>query len=794
MILVNKKDLSERDICSKYITPALINAGWDLERQIREEVTFTDGRIIVRKKLVTRGERKRADYILYYKSNIPLAIIEAKDNKHPVGAGMQQALNYAEILDIPFAFSSNGDAFLEHDRTIKEGKKEREIPLNRFPSPEELWNRYKSAKGITEKEEAIVTQEYYFEQDGKTPRYYQRIAINRTIEAIAKGQKRILLVMATGTGKTYTAFQIIYRLWKSRAKKRILFLADRNILVDQTMANDFKYFGDKMTKITNRKIDKAHEIYLALYQGISGENEFKNVYKQFSPDFFDLVIIDECHRGSAKEDSAWREILEYFSPATQIGLTATPKETKDVSNIEYFGEPIYTYSLKQGIEDGFLAPYKVIRVILDRDVEGYRPEKGKRDKYGFEIEDREYNIKDFDKNLVIENRTEIVAKKVSDYLKKNNSRFAKTIFFCVDIEHAERMRQALVNENADLVAENPKYVMRITGDNEDGKAELDNFIDPASKYPVLVTTSKLMTTGVDAQTCQFIVLDANINSMIEFKQIIGRGTRIREDYGKQYFTIIDFRGVTKLFADPDFDGDPVSVKTTKGDIPTEDEEEGIGGVGKPDEDYNTEDGNEGDIPPEIIDGGGINETPAKYYVDDVPVKVIHERVYYYDKNGKLITETLVSYTRKNIKNEFKTLDEFLRKWNEADRKEAIIKELEERGVFFEELKDEVGKDLDPFDLICHIAFDMPPLTRRERANNVKKRNYFTKYGENAREVLEALLEKYADEGIENLENLEILKVPDFKKFGSPIEIVKRFGGKKKYLEAIKELQKEIYTA
>ena len=791
---MNKKDLSERDICSKYITPALINAGWDLERQIREEVTFTDGRIIVRKKLVTRGERKRADYILYYKSNIPLAIIEAKDNKHPVGAGMQQALNYAEILDIPFAFSSNGDAFLEHDRTIKEGKKEREIPLNRFPSPEELWNRYKSAKGITEKEEAIVTQEYYFEQDGKTPRYYQRIAINRTIEAIAKGQKRILLVMATGTGKTYTAFQIIYRLWKSRAKKRILFLADRNILVDQTMANDFKYFGDKMTKITNRKIDKAHEIYLALYQGISGENEFKNVYKQFSPDFFDLVIIDECHRGSAKEDSAWREILEYFSPATQIGLTATPKETKDVSNIEYFGEPIYTYSLKQGIEDGFLAPYKVIRVILDRDVEGYRPEKGKRDKYGFEIEDREYNIKDFDKNLVIENRTEIVAKKVSDYLKKNNSRFAKTIFFCVDIEHAERMRQALVNENADLVAENPKYVMRITGDNEDGKAELDNFIDPASKYPVLVTTSKLMTTGVDAQTCQFIVLDANINSMIEFKQIIGRGTRIREDYGKQYFTIIDFRGVTKLFADPDFDGDPVSVKTTKGDIPTEDEEEGVGGVEEPDGDYKTEDGNKGDVPPEIIDGGDINETPAKYYVDDVPVKVIHERVYYYDKNGKLITESLVSYTRKNIKNEFKTLDEFLRKWNEADRKEAIIKELEERGVFFEELKDEVGKDLDPFDLICHIAFDMPPLTRRERANNVKKRNYFTKYGENAREVLEALLEKYADEGIENLENLEILKVPDFKKFGSPIEIVKRFGGKKKYLEAIKELQKEIYTA
>ena len=790
---VNKKDLSERDICSKYITPSLINAGWNLERQIREEVTFTDGRIIVRKKLVTRGEKKRADYILYYKPNLPLAIIEAKDNKHPVGAGMQQALNYAEILDIPFVYSSNGDAFLEHDRTVTQGIKEREIPLNQFPSPEELWNRYKKAKGINEREEAIITQEYFYEQDGKTPRYYQRIAINRTVEAIAKGQKRILLVMATGTGKTYTAFQIIYRLWKSKAKKRILFLADRNILVDQAMANDFRHFGDKMTKITDRKIDKAHEIYLALYQGISGAEEFKNVYKQFSPDFFDLVIIDECHRGSAKEDSAWREILEYFHPATQIGLTATPKETRDVSNIEYFGEPIYTYSLKQGIEDGFLAPYKVIRVMLDKDVEGYRPEKGKKDKYGFEIEDREYNIKDYDKKLVLEKRTKIVAKKVSDYLKKNNSRFDKTIFFCVDIEHAERMRQALVNENADLVAENPKYVMRITGDNEEVKAELDNFIDPASKYPVLVTTSKLMTTGVDAQTCKFIVLDTIINSMIEFKQIIGRGTRIREDYGKQYFTIIDFRGVTKLFADPDFDGTPVCVKTTAGEIPTEEEEiiddQGeLGEVREAKGDYG------GDIPPEIKDAGDIYKTPAKYYVNDVPVKVIHERVYYYDKNGKLITESLKAYTKRNIQNEFKTLDEFLTKWNEAERKEAIIKELEERGVLFEELKDEVGKDLDPFDLICHIAFDMPPLTRRERANNVKKRNYFTKYGESAREVLEALLNKYADEGIENLENLEILRVPDFKKFGSPIEIIRRFGGKKKYLEAINELKREIYSA
>lgn len=787
---MSKKNLSERDICSKYITPALVESGWDLQKQIREEVTFTDGRIIVRKKLVTRGERKRADYILYYKSNIPIAIIEAKDNKHTVGAGMQQALGYAKTLDIPFVYSSNGDGFIEHDRTICEGIIEKELSLNQFPSPEELWKRYKQWKGFDEQGEEIVTQDYYFELGGKAPRYYQRVAINRAIEAIAKGQNRVLLVMATGTGKTYTAFQIIYRLWRSRAKKRILFLADRNILVDQTMANDFKHFGDKMTKISNRKIDKAHEIYLALYQGITGTEEFKNIYKQFSQDFFDLIIIDECHRGSAKEDSAWREILEYFKPATQIGLTATPKETKEVSNLEYFGEPVYTYSLKQGIEDGFLAPYKVIRVLLDKDAEGYRPEKGKRDKYGYEIDDREYNTKDFDKNLVLEDRTRTVAKAVSDYLKKNNSRYAKTIFFCVDIEHAERMRQALINENPDLVAINSKYVMRITGDNEEGKAELDNFIDPASKYPTLVTTSKLMTTGVDAQTCQYIILDTNINSMIEFKQIIGRGTRIREDYGKQYFTIVDFRGVTKLFADKNFDGEPVIIKTTDDDIPPEDDEpgddDGTGGGDGEDCDPVT--------PPDINIPDEVSETPAKYFVNDVAVKVMNERVYYYDKDGKLITESLVSYTRKNVRSEFETMEDFLNKWKEAERKEVILKELEEKGILFDELKDEVGKDLDPFDLICHVAFDMPALTRKERVNNVKKRNYFTKYGDSAREILNVLLDKYADEGIENLENIEILKVPDFNKFGSPIEIVKKFGGKQKYLQVIRELENEIYSA
>ncbi|MFC3803822.1 EcoAI/FtnUII family type I restriction enzme subunit R [Cohnella sp. GCM10012308] len=792
---MTKHDLSERDICTKYITPAVVGAGWDLQKQIREEVSFTDGRIIVRKKVVTRGEKKRADYILYYKTNIPIAIIEAKDNKHSIGAGMQQAINYGDILDIPFVYSSNGDGFLEHDRTATSGTVERELALSQFPSPEELWQRYKAAKGIDTQTEETIVEDYYFTQESKSPRYYQRIAINRTVESIAKGQDRILLVMATGTGKTYTAFQIIYRLWKSKSKKRILFLADRNILVDQTMTNDFAPFGDKMTKIKNRKIDKAHEIYLALYQGITGSEDFQNAYKEFSRDFFDLIIIDECHRGSAKEDSAWREILDYFSAATHVGLTATPKETKEVSNLTYFGEPLYTYSLKQGIDDGFLAPYKVIRVLLDKDVEGFRPTKGQRDKYGFEITDREYNIKDYDKYLILEKRTHTVAKMVSDYLKANKSRMAKTIFFCVDIDHAERMRQALVNENADLVAKNSKYVMRITGDNEEGKAELDNFIDPNEPYPVLVTTSKLMTTGVDAKTCQFIVLDSNINSMIEFKQIIGRGTRIREDFGKLYFTIIDFRNVTKLFADPDFDGDPVVIidHPGGGDIPPEDEGDGDEPTGEGGSDDGFGDGGYGEPPPNG-GGGGTSEPPAKYYVHNVEVKVLNHRVYYYDKDGKLITESLIDYTKKNVKDEYKSLNDFLQKWNSADKKEVIIKELEDQGVLLDELKDEVGKDLDPFDLICHVAFDQPPLTRRERAENVKKRNYFAKYSEQARLVLEALLDKYADTGIENLESIEVLKIPEFQTFGSPIEIVKRFGGKQGYMTAIRELGQVIYSA
>ncbi len=776
--------MSEEDIKMKYITPAIEKAGWDIKTQVRAEYTFTDGRIIVRGNLVARGKRKRADYLLSYKPNMPLAIIEAKDNKKPMGAGMQQGLEYAEILDIPFIYSSNGDGFIEHDRFTG---KERELSLDEFPSPNELWERYKKGKGIQPHEERVIEEDYFFDMSGKSPRYYQRVAINRVIEAIAKGQDRILLVMATGTGKTYTAFQIIYRLWKSRTKKRILFLADRNILIDQTMANDFKHFGDKMIKVNRKNVSKAHEIYLALYQSMTGSEEWQDIYKQFSPDFFDLVIVDECHRGSAKDNSAWREVLEYFSSATQIGLTATPKETKDVSTSNYFGEPVYTYSLKQGIEDGFLAPYKVVRVSLDRDLEGYRPAKGKVDKYGNLIEDRIYNVSDFDRNLILEKRTEIVAKKITEFLKKTN-RFDKTIVFCVDIDHAERMRQALINENSDLVKENSKYIMRITGDNEEGKAQLDNFIDPESKYPTIVTTSKLLTTGVDAQTCKLIVLDSNINSMTEFKQIIGRGTRIKEEYGKLFFTIMDFRGVTRLFADPDFDGDPVVIYEPKEgeDIVPPIEGEYDDFEGEPGA-YVNED--EGDF--DLDENGGGKR--VKYVVDDVEVMVVNERVEYYDKDGKLVTESLKDYTRKNIRNEYADLNEFINRWNSEEKKSAIIEELKERGVFLDAIKEEVGKDLDDFDLILHLAFDQKPLTRQERANNVKKRDYFSKYSDVAREVLEALLDKYMNEGITELESMEILKLDPFKKIGSPTKIIKAFGGRDKYIQTIKELEREIYA-
>ena len=789
---MDKKDLSERDICTKLITPAFERAGWDVLGQVREQVYLTKGRVIVRGRLVSRGVAKFADYVLSYKENLPLAIVEAKDNRHSVGDGMQQALGYADLLDVPFVYSSNGDGFVEHDRTGKSARPERNLTLDEFPSPEELWRRYREAKGLSAAAEKIVAQDYYTDGSGKAPRYYQLNAINKVIEAVAREQARILLVMATGTGKTLTAFQIIWRLWKAGVKKRILFLADRNILVDQTKTNDFKPFAGAMTKITDRKVDKSFEIYLALYQAISGNEEERDIFKQFSPDFFDLIVIDECHRGSASANSAWREVLEYFASATQLGLTATPKETADVSTSHYFGEPVYTYSLKQGIEDGFLAPYKVIRYDLDKDLEGWRPPKGKVDKHGNEIEDRIYNQGDFDRTLVLEQRTRLVARKITEFLKATD-RYAKTIVFCDDIDHAERMRQELVNENGDLFQVNRKYVMRITGDNPEGKAELEPFIHPEERYPVLVTTSKLMSTGVDAQTCKVIVLDQTIKSMTEFKQIVGRGTRIREDFGKLYFTILDFKRATELFADPNFDGLPVQVYEPKEGDPAEPPEEAppegeaAGGAGL--DPLPGDGGDEGGEGPE-----GKKGKRVKYVVADVPVMVFKERVQYYGRDGKLITESLRDYSKKAVVAEYKSLDGFLKRWKEAERKKAVTDELLDRGVFFEELAEEVGKDCSPFDLICHVAFGQPPLSRKERATQVKKRNYFTKYGAQARAVLETLLAKYADEGVDDIADIGVLRVAPLTRLGTPMEIIKHFGGREGYLQAVNELQAEIYAS
>ena len=785
---MNKKSLTEADIRTKFITPALIGATgdkWNVMTQIREEAYFTKGRVIVRGKTVKRGEAKKVDYLLYYKPNLPIAVVEAKDNNHSVGDGMQQALEYAELLDVPFAYSSNGDAFLEHDRTVTSTPVTREIPLDQFPTPDELWARYSKAKGWTQNQQQVNTQDYYEDGSGKAPRYYQHIAINRTVDKIARGETRVLLVMATGTGKTYTAFQIIWRLWKSGAKKRILFLVDRNILADQTKTNDFKPFGQAMTKITNRTVDKSFEIYLCLYQAVTGNEEEQNIYKEFSPDFFDLVIIDECHRGSAAEDARWRQVLDYFSSATQIGLTATPKETRDVSNSDYFGDPIYTYSLRQGIADGFLAPYKVVRIGLDKDLDGWRPEDGQKDKYGQVIEDREYNERDYDRgDIVLEKRTQVVAAKVTEFLRATN-RFAKTIIFCENIDHAERMRQAMVNANPDLAAANAKYVMRITGDNDEGKAQLDNFIDPESTYPVIACTSRLMSTGVDAQTCHLIVLDRCINSMTEFKQIIGRGTRINEDYNKFFFTIMDFRRATALFADPAFDGDPVQIYEPGPEDPP-----------IPPDEPPTEappqspSGDPSELPP---GPGGDGPTPrTRYYVDNVPVMMVMERVQYLDEYGKLITESLTDYTRKAVHQNYASLDAFLTSWNNAEKKQAIIDELTNQGVFLDELAEQVGRDYDAFDLVCHVAFDAPPLTRKERVDRVRKRDVFGKYGTKARVVLEALLQKYADSGISSVESLEILKVDPLSTFGTPMEIVNLFGGRDNYLAAIRELEAALY--
>jgi len=786
---MNKKDLSERDICTKFINPSIKKAGWNMRTQVREEVSFTDGRIIIQGNLYTRGKNKRADYILYYKSNIPIAIIEAKDNKKAVGHGMQQALEYSEILQIPFVFTSNGDSFVFHDKTKTSGALEQEISLDSFPSPEALWQKYLQYVGIqTPQAQEIVEKDYYVDDSGMSPRYYQQNAVNRTLEAIAKEQNRIILVMATGTGKTYTAFNIIWRLWKTGVKKRILFLADRNALLTQTRNGDFSPFGnDIMHIIKNRKIDKSYQIYFALYQGLTSTDEEKNAYKEFSPDFFDLIVIDECHRGSASEASAWRDVLTYFSSATHIGLTATPKETKDVSNMEYFGEPVYTYSLKQGIDDGFLAPYKVVRITTSVD-DGWRPTAGLIDKYGNEVKDRIYNLKDYDRTLAIDERTELVAKKITEYLKATD-RFAKTIVFCTDIDHANRMRQALINENADLVAKHWNYCVKITGDDEVGKQELDNFTDVEERFPVIATTSKMLTTGIDTKMVKLIVLESNIQSVTEFKQIIGRGTRIREAEGKVYFTIMDFRKATNIFARPDFDGDPVQIYEPGPNEPVVPPDTippmGIDGEPQPNDPPPY-------TPPDItIDPEG--DEIKKFYVNNIPVTVANERVQYYGKDGKLITESLKDYSKKNIEKEFASLDDFIQRWSEAEKKEELIKELAEHGVLLEALREDVGLDLDDFDLICHIAFDQPALTRQERANNVRKRNYFAKYSETAQKVLNSLLDKYENEGIVSIEQGSVLKVKPLNEMGSPVELVRAFGKQKDFENAVKELENEIYN-
>lgn len=809
--MIDKKSLTEAEIRTRYITPALFQAGWDAGRIGEERYITADQIRIAGKKAARRpNTAKRADYVLERSHGVPLAVIEAKDNKHSVRDGIQQALKYAEMLDVPFAFSSNGDGFVFHDKTATEGAIETEFGLDSFPSPEELWQKYCQHRDLTtELEIQTAGQQYYDYGDGMTPRYYQQIAINRTVEAIAKGEKRILLVMATGTGKTYTAFQIVHRLWTTGLKTRILYLADRNVLIDQPMNDDFKFFkaGSKMMRIRRDDIDKSKEIYFALYQGVTSGDPEADCYKEFSPNFFDFVIIDECHRGSAEENSAWRRVLEYFTGATHLGLTATPKETCTVSNAEYFGEPIYTYSLKQGIEDGFLAPYKVIRFGLNVDLEGWRPEDGKRDIHGEPVEDRVYNLKDFDRNLVIDERTKEVASRVTEFLKGTDRR-AKTIVFCVDIDHAARMRQALINANADLVREGDDekkpYIAQITSGEKEGIQLLDHFKSVGDNYPTIVTTSKLLTTGVNTKTTKVIVLDSNIRSMTEFKQIIGRGTRVVEESEKLFFTILDFRNVTDLFADSAFDGNPgrppVIVPPDQPippDDPTDDETD----------DEPTEcpepDGEPDDDPERpVIDGDPatpdtVSPLPTapreKIYVNGVDVTLLNRRIQILNPQGKLITVDLRDYTRSVVRQRYDSLDEFLTRWKAAEQKTAIIEELRSLGVPFEELEESVKRTgLDPFDLICYIAYGRPPLTRKERADQVKKRDCFTKYGDTARNVIALLLDKYAEFGIDNIENMEVLTINPFVEIGSLKEIVALFGGRDEYLEAVHEIERQLY--
>ncbi len=773
---MNKKNMNEAEICDAFITPAISKAKWNT-RQIRREYGFTAGRVNVRGNVGVRGKKKRADYLLQYDNNFPLAVVEAKDNNHAVGAGMQQALGYAEALDVPFAFSSNGDGFLFHDRTGNSNPVERKIGLDEFPTPEELWQRYRAWRNLDADSGKLALQPYYVDTDGKSPRYYQRVAIQRAMEAIIKGQRRVLLVMATGSGKTYNVFQIMWRLWNAGKVKRALFLVDRNFLADHAITNDFKPFGPVMTKVRHRNMDPSYEVYVALYQAVSGNEEEKNVYRQFSREFFDLVVIDECHRGSAREASAWREILDYFEPAIQLGLTATPKETTDVSTLTYFGDAVYTYSLKQGIDDGYLAPFKVVRVDLDKDLLGWRPAAGMTDDLGQEIEDRIYNQRDMDRILVLNERTKRVAGKVAEHLAKTDP-YGKTIVFCENIDHAERMRSALVNEVGRRIPEESentsKFVVRITGDSDEGKLALDDFIHPERRYPVIATTSKLLTTGLDVKTCKLIVLDQRIESMIEFKQTVGRGTRIHEDGGKLWFSIMDFKKATELFADPDFDGEPIVIY---------DPASGHSSA--------TDSGEDGVESTEEEDPSTAGAT--KYVVSGVEVKVIAERVQYLDRSGRLITESLTDYTKRTVQAEYATLDDFLRRWSEADRKAAVISELREQGLLLEELRAQVSRELDVFDLICYVVYGRPPLTRRERAEKVRKSDVFTVYGSQARAVLDALLDKYADEGLTPVEDLGVLRVKPLSELGTPIELINRFGGKDEYVKAVTLLEKALYN-
>ena len=760
---MSKKDLTEEDIKLRYITPAINNAGWKNEH-IRMEYYFTDGRVIFQGKVHARQTGKKADYLLFHAANKPIAIVEAKDNNKPLGGGMQQAMEYAQILDIPFAYSSNGDGFLEHDFLTG---KETELSLKQFPTPENLYKRLIDGKQLSGEALKIVEQPFYSDPYTYEPRYYQRIAVERTVEVIAKGKDRVLIVMATGTGKTITAFQIIHRLKASGLKKKILYLADRNILIDQTMVQDFKPFKKVMTKVHGATIDSAYEVYMALYhQLVSNEEGIEDPFKQVQPTFFDLIIVDECHRGSAKDDSAWRKVLEYFNSATQIGMTATPKAETGANNLDYFGEPIFTYSLLQGIQDGFLAPYRVTNSYISIDLQGFKPDDDEKDLLGRDIAQRLYERKDIGRDIAFTKRREIVAKRITKMLKQIG-RMTKTIVFCTDIEEAEAMRSLLVNLNADLCKKDVRYIMRITGDDNVGKKQLDNFIDVDQPYPTVVTTSELLATGVDCKTCGLIVIDKEIGSMTEFKQIIGRGTRLRTDKGKWHLEILDFRNATAKFKDPKFDGDPEPPqgKSVKPYTMTEE--------------------------PSSV----VSEPHVKYLVEGEKIAITTEIVSILGEDGKTMrTESITDFTRKQIRKRYATLNDFVKNWTESERKKAIVDELKDYSVLVDAVREKnpALANADIFDVICHVAFDQPPVSRRERANNVKKRNYFAKYEGKAREVLEALLDKYADYGILNLEDSDILDTAPFNKIGKPQKIVKLFGGLDKFEQALKELENEIY--